>query len=112
MDKPSLQTVRFADEQVTMSLRPLTLGWLALVALTLLSLELGHWLHGVVLLQYVVALIIGFKGWLVARYFIEAQLANRFIRRVLTVFICFAPLCLLLLAHFGPQLAEFTNWTA
>lgn len=111
MEKAPLHDASLADEQVSTSLRPLTLGWLLLVGLTLLSLELGRWLHGAVLLQYVVAAIIGFKGWLVARYFIEARLANRFIRRVLGAFIGFAPLCLLLLSHFGPQLAELTNWT-
>ena len=41
--------------------RPLTWTWLALVVLTLLSLELGRWMHGVVLLQLVVAAIIWFK---------------------------------------------------
>lgn len=88
--------------------RPLTWTWLALVVLTLLSLELGRWMHGVALLQLVVAAIIWFKGTLVARHFIESHIAHPFIRNVLRVFIAFAPLALLLIAFFG---REFARWT-
>jgi hypothetical protein len=87
--------------------RSLTWVWLALVALTLLSLELGRWLHGVALLQVVVAAIVWLKGALVARHFIEAQIAHPFIRNVLRVFIGFAPLALLMIAFFG---REFARW--
>lgn len=97
------------DDAVSTSLKPLTWAWLALVALTLLSLELGQWLHGVAGLQFLVAAIIWIKGTLVARSFIEAQLAHPFIRNVLRVFIAFAPLALILLAFSGRELARWTT---
>ncbi|MBP9713294.1 MAG: hypothetical protein KBD60_06305 [Sterolibacterium sp.] len=87
--------------------RPLTWTWLALVALTLLSLELGRWMHGAALLQVVVAAIIWFKGRLVARHFIEAHIAYPYIRNLLNVFIAFAPLALLMIVFFG---REFARW--
>lgn len=88
--------------------RPLTWTWLALVVLSLLSLELGQWMHGAVLLQVVVAAIIWLKGTLVAHHFIESRIAHPFIRNVLRVFIAFAPLALLLIVFFG---REFARWT-
>lgn len=88
-------------------LTPLTWAWLALVVLTLASLELGQWLHGAAGLPILVAAIIGLKGTLVARVFIESHLATPFIRNVLRVFISFAPLALILLAFWG---AEFARW--
>lgn len=87
--------------------RPLTWVWVLLVVLTLVSLELGRWLHGAALLQVVVAAIIWLKGSLVARHFIEAQIAHPFIRNVLRGFIAFAPLALLMIAFFG---REFARW--
>jgi hypothetical protein len=88
-------------------LAPLTWAWLALVILTLISLELGQWLHGAAGLPILVAAIIGLKGTLVARVFIESHLATPFIRNVLRVFISFAPLALILLAFWG---VEFARW--
>ncbi|MBV2235035.1 MAG: hypothetical protein KUL75_05745 [Sterolibacterium sp.] len=96
------------DEQVSTSLKPVTWAWLALVALTLISLELGQWLHGVGWLQLIVAAIIWLKGMLVARGFIESQLAYPLIRNILLAFISFAPLALILIAFFG---REFARWT-
>lgn len=87
----------------------LALAWLALVALTFLSLGLGEWFDQEIGLQAAVALVIWLKGALVARHFIEAPLAHRFIRRVLYAFIGFAPLALLLIGLFG---AQFAGWTA
>ena len=89
------------------ALAPLTRAWLALVALTLISLELGQWLHGSAWLPLLVAAIIWLKGTLVARQFIEMHLAHAFIRRVLAGFIAFTPLALTLIAFFGK---EFARW--
>jgi hypothetical protein len=97
-----------ADPGPSTALAPLTRAWLLLVLLTLLSLKLGLWLHGMSGLQLLVAVIIGFKGWLVARHFIEAPLAHPFIRNMLRVFIGFAPLALVLMIFFGD---EFARWT-
>lgn len=91
----------------SLSLKPLALAWLALVILTLISLKLGQWLHGVAGLQLLVAAIIWIKGTLVAHSFIEAHLARTFIRKVLSTFIAFAPLALILIAFYG---AEFARW--
>lgn len=89
-------------------LRPLIWAWLALVALTLISLGLGRGPHGVAWLQLVVAAIVWLKGMLVARQFIEIQLAHPFIRRVLLAFIAVAPLALVLTAFLS---GELTGWT-
>jgi len=91
------------------TLTPLTLTWLALVALTLLSLGLGQWLHGAAWLQLLVAGIVWIKGWLVAQKFIEAELAHPFIRRVLKGFIAFTPVALVLTAFYGPQFARWAT---
>lgn len=91
------------------SLKPLFSAWLALVALTLLSLALGHWFHGAHWLPLIVAAIIGLKGHLIARHFIESHLAHPFIARVLSSFIAFTPLALLLIAFFG---RDFARWAS
>ena len=87
----------------------LTLTWLALVALTLLSLGLGQWFHGAAWLQLLVAGIVWIKGWLVAQKFIEAELAHPFIRRVLKGFIAFTPVALVLTAFYGRQFARWAT---
>ncbi len=91
------------------AIRPLFIAWLLLVALTVLSLELGQHFHSAVWLQLLVALIVWIKGSLVARHFIEAELATPFIRNVLRAFIAFAPLALVLTAFFGPQFARWAT---
>ena len=91
------------------ALRPLLTAWLALVALTALSLWLGRHFHGAAWLQVLVAAIIWIKGSLVARHFIEAELATPFIRNVLRAFIAYAPLALVLTAFFGPQFARWAT---
>ncbi len=96
-----------ADPLPGAALKPLTLAWLTLVVLTLLSLELGQWFHGARWLPLLVAAIIWVKGTLVAHVFIEARIAHPFVRNVLRVFIAFAPLALILLAFFG---REFARW--
>lgn len=91
------------------SLRPLTTAWLALVALTLISLGLGQWFHGAPWLPLLVAAIVWIKGTLVARQFIESRLAHPFIARVLAGFIAFTPIALVLTAFFGGQFARWAT---
>lgn len=89
--------------------RPLTAAWLALVALTLLGLGLGEWFRTAAWLPLLVAAIIWLKGALVARYFIESQLAHPFITRLLQGFIAIAPVALILTAFFGDTLARWAT---
>jgi hypothetical protein len=85
------------------NLTPLALTWLALVALTLVSLGLGEWLGRASWLPTLVAAIIWLKAWLVAYFFLEAKLCHTFIRRLIWVFISFAPIALTLTDLYGPQ---------
>lgn len=89
------------------SLVPLTLTWLVLSVLTLLSLGLGQWFHAAAWLPLMVAVIVWVKGTLVARYFIESDLTHSFIRRLLKGFIAFAPLWLILTGFYGGQFAQW-----
>ena len=89
------------------ALLPLTLTWLGLCLLTVLSLGLGRWFHGANWLPLLVAVIVWLKGMMVAHYFIEAELTHAFIRRLLKVFIAFAPLWLILTGFFGGQFAQW-----
>ena len=89
------------------SLVPLTLCWLGLCILTLLSLGLGQWFHAAAWLPLLVAVIVWVKGTVVARYFIESDLTHNFIRRLLKVFIAFAPLWLILTGFYGGQFAQW-----
>lgn len=97
------------EHQVSAVIKPLLLVWLALCALTLLSLALGQGFHSANWLPLLVAAIVWFKGRLVSRYFIETQLATPFIRRVVAVFIAFAPLALVITGFFGPRIAHWTS---
>jgi hypothetical protein len=98
-----------SDKTPSSSLLPLTTAWLALVALTLISLGLGQWFHGAPWLPVLVAAIVWIKGTLVARQFIESRLAHPFISRVLTGFIAFTPIALVLTAFFGGQFARWAT---
>ena len=89
--------------------RQLTAAWLALVALTLTSLGLSEWFRDISLLPLLVAAIIWIKGALVARCFIESQVAHPFIKRVLKVFIAISPLALLATAFYGSTLARWAT---
>lgn len=97
------------QHQVSTVIKPLLLVWLALCVLTLLSLALGQGFHSANWLPLLVAAIVWFKGLLVSRYFIETQLATPFIRRVVAVFIAFAPLALVITGFFGPRIAHWTS---
>jgi len=87
----------------------LTVAWLTLVALTLISLGLSEWFRAARWLPLLVAAIIWFKGVLVARCFIESQLAHPFIARVLKIFIAASPLALIATAFFGATLARWAT---
>lgn len=94
------------EPKLATRLMPLVLAWLLLVVLTLISLGLGEWLRGLAWLPLLVASIIWLKAWLVARYFLETHLSHVFLRRVVWVFIAFAPIALVLTDHFGQRLAR------
>lgn len=98
-----------SENKPSTALAPLTYAWLGLVALTLVSLGLGKWFHGAAWLPVLVAVIVWLKGMLVARRFIEAELAHPFIRRVLWAFIAFTPVALVLIAFFGSQFARWAT---
>ena len=85
----------------------LTLTWLALVALTLISLGLGEWFRAAAWLPVLVAAIVWLKGALVARHFLESRDTHPFIARLLEGFIIIAPVALILTAFFG---ATFARW--
>ena len=87
----------------------LTAAWLALVALTLLSLGLSEWARDVAWLPLIVAAIMWIKGVLIARCFIETHVAHPFIRRVLKIFVAFAPIALAATAFFGATLARWAT---
>ena len=87
----------------------LTVAWLLLVALTLVSLGLSEWFRDVRWLPLLVAAIIWLKGALVARCFIESHVAHPFIARVLSIFIAISPLALIATAFFGGTLARWAT---
>jgi hypothetical protein len=87
----------------------LTLAWLALVALTLISLGLGEWFRAADWLPLLVAALIWLKGAVVARCFIESHIAHPFIARLLQGFIAVAPSALILTAFFGSTLAGWAT---
>ena len=89
--------------------RYLTLAWLALVVLTLLSLGLSEGFRELPGLPLIVAAIIWAKGTLVARQFIETGDAHPFIARVVTTFIAIPPLALLATTYFGGTLARWAT---
>ncbi len=98
-----------AHHQASSAIKPLLAVWLLLCVLTLLSLGLGQGFHSANWLPLLVAGIVWLKGRLVSRYFIETQLATPFIRRVVAVFIAFAPLALVVTGFFGPSIAHWTS---
>lgn len=91
------------------ALAPLALTWLVLVALTVASPYIGGSLGDQQLAQILVAAIIWAKGQLVARHFIEAELAHPFIRHVLRFFVAFAPIAIVLTAFFGEPFARWAS---
>ncbi|MGL5987253.1 MAG: hypothetical protein EKK59_09630 [Neisseriaceae bacterium] len=97
-----------AQTQTSSGMKPLYVVWLLLSGLTLLSVALGQGFHSANWLPLLVAAIVWVKGWLVSRYFIETQLATPFIRRLVAVFIAFAPLALVITGFFGASIARWT----
>lgn len=98
-----------AQPQPSHRLLPLAIAWLGLVLLTLLSIGLGDWLRGDTGLAPLVGGIIWLKAWLVARYYLETALCHGFIRRLVWIFIAFAPLALVLTDLFGRQFAALVQ---
>jgi len=102
--------IKAGDEPAPLdSATALTVAWLTLVALTLLSLVLGEWFHSAHWLPLLVAGIVWFKGAVVARCFIESHQAHPFIARLLQVFIALAPVFLILTSVFGSHLARWAT---
>src|SRR5574338_1424406 len=93
----------------SLSLSALFWAWLGLLGLTALGLVLGHWSAGASWLPLAVAAVVWLKGWLVARHFIESNLAHPFIAWVLRVFIVCVPSALILTAWFGQNLVRWTT---
>jgi hypothetical protein len=87
--------------------KTLFLAWFSLILLTFVSLGLGEWLRQGTWLYVLVAAVIWFKAWVVARYFLETRLSHTFIRRLTWVFIAFVPVALVLTVTFG---REFVEW--
>jgi hypothetical protein len=85
----------------------LVLAWLGLALLTLVSTGLGTWLRGASVLPLLVAAIIWVKAQLVARYYLELHSSHVFIRRLVSVFIAFVPVALVLTDLFGDQIAAW-----
>ncbi|QDZ29309.1 hypothetical protein [Noviherbaspirillum sp. UKPF54] len=71
-------------------------AWLALLALTGISLVLGQKVGHASWMPVVVAAVIWVKGTVVARYFLESGSAHPFIAWLLRVFVAIAPAALLL----------------
>jgi uncharacterized membrane protein len=90
-----------------MRYKTLFLAWFGLILLTFVSLGLGEWLRQGTWLYVLVAAVIWFKAWVVARYFLETPLSHTFIRRLTWVFIAFVPVALVLTVTFG---REFVEW--
>lgn len=95
-----------SDRSPNTRLVPLLIAWAALMGLSLLSMLLGEWLEGLSSLPALVGAIIWLKAWLVARYFLEAQLCITFLRRMIWVFIAFSPIALVLTDTFGQTIAK------
>ena len=89
------------------ALRPIVLAWLGLLSLSFFSLSLGQNLSQQQFLAFVVAAICWLKGHLVAHYFLEAQQAHPFIRRVLYTFFSLVPILLIITVLWGQDLAAW-----
>lgn len=76
-------------------------AWLALLALTALSLLLGGYVGHAAWMPLLVAVIVWTKGTMVARYFIESGTVHPFIAWVMRAFIALTPLALLLSTVLG-----------
>lgn len=95
-----------ADDSPNTRLAPLVLAWLGLVSLSVLSVFIGEWFGDADVLPPLVGAIVWLKGWLVARFFLEARLCRTLIRRIIWAFVAFAPIALVLTDLFGGTLAR------
>ncbi|MCB1956125.1 MAG: hypothetical protein KDG55_10630 [Rhodocyclaceae bacterium] len=96
-------------DSTPMTPRSLTLAWLALVGLSVVSALLGGWVARGTAVQLAVAAILWLKGALVARRFLESAGLHPSLRRVLGGFIAFAPLAIALGALFPDWLVRLTT---
>lgn len=87
----------------------ITVAWLALLLLTLVSLTSGEWFPSASWLPLLVGAVIWIKATLVTRYFIETQQAHPFIVWLLRLFIAFAVLALLVTSFFPADIARWTT---
>ncbi|KIF81641.1 hypothetical protein [Noviherbaspirillum autotrophicum] len=71
-------------------------AWLALLALTGISLLLGQKVGHASWMPFVVAAVMWLKGTVVTRYFLESRSAHPFIAWLLRGFVAIAPVALLL----------------
>lgn len=97
------------ENRPSSALAPLARAWAALVALTLASLLLRRWFHGAEWLPLLVAALLWVKGSIVAWRFIETDIAHPFIRRVVAVFVAFAPVAVLVIGFFGGAVARWAT---
>ena len=89
--------------------KPVFFAWLSLVLLTFVGLGLGEWLRQGPWLSVLVAGVIWFKAWLVARFFLETRHSHSFIRRVTWIFTGFVPVALVITVMFGEQFAAWVR---
>jgi len=75
--------------------------WLGLLALTVVSLILGHRFGHAPWMPLIVAALIWIKGTLVAKYFIESDKAHYVIALIVKIFVAFVPVALVLTAFFS-----------
>lgn len=91
------------------SLKPLFIAWAALIILTMISVLLGQILKNTEGLTEMVAGIIWLKAWLVAYFFLEASHCHTFIRRLVFIFIAYAPILLVLTDLYGERFAAWVT---
>lgn len=76
-------------------------AWLALLALSFIGMILGKLVGHASWMPLLVAAIIWAKGSMVARYFIESHEAHPYIAWVISVFVAFVPVALVITAFLG-----------
>lgn len=74
----------------------LTWAWMGLLFLTAVGLATGQMSGHASWLPALVALLIWLKGWIVARYFLNADEAHPFVTWLVRIFTAFAPVALIL----------------
>lgn len=78
-----------------------TWAWLALLALTAAGMLFGREFGHASWLPILVAGLIWLKGWVVARWFLQAGEAHPFVAWLVRIFIAFTPAALVLTSMLG-----------